>query len=211
MSDWISWDEAVEVVAREFPIERAEELLRAAILRGGALEVRTTDQGYTTNTPQGRYVLDAPDYPYFVGERRAYRKIEEVSLRTLKAWLRQLTSDPALAIDGNDFDTDQARGSESTELQTDTVGKSIQSPDAVNYRTGAPGRPSSAHLVKQEFQRRADAGELCDSLTQEAEYLSRWLVATFPNAPPMTQKTISNKFRAEYHEAQNRARNEMKA
>ena len=208
MSDWISWDEAVEVVAREFPIERAEELLRAAILRGGALEVRTTDQGYTTNTPQGRYVLDDPDYAYFVGEPRAYRKIEEVDLRTLKAWLRQLTSDPTPAMVGNSPDTDHARDAESaelqtdtTELQTDTTEQSKQSVDAFTYRTGAPGRPTSAHLVKQELQRRADAGELCEKLNQEAEHLSRWLVANHPRAAPMTPKTISNNFRATYSDA----------
>lgn len=91
---WISWDEAVEVIARDYSPERPEQLLRAAILRGGAIIVRAIDEGRTTGSLEGRYVPDNPSYPYALGEARPYRKIEDVDLQSLKVWLSDLKSDP---------------------------------------------------------------------------------------------------------------------
>ena len=175
MSDWISWEEAVEVVARHFPSERAERLLRAAVLRGGVVEVRVEDRGRTTGPLTGRYVPDNPDYPYAKDQSRPYYEIEAVGLRSLKRWLKALTSD-----------AEPAPGSE------------LAADDEGIYRSGAPGRPTSAHLVKAELKRRATAGELCASLASEAEHLSQWLTSQHPNAPGMTKKTISNSCRDAY-------------
>ena len=46
--------------------------------------------------------------------------------------------------------------------------------------TGAPGRPSSMHLIKPEFQRRAGAGLLEKSLNKESQALVVWLNARRP-------------------------------
>ncbi|MBZ6077573.1 hypothetical protein [Microvirga puerhi] len=66
--------------------------------------------------------------------------------------------------------------------------------------TGAPGRPSSMHLVEAEFQARCDRGEVEGSLTIEAKALSQWLRDTYPQSPPLTPKTIMNKLRDTYRQ-----------
>jgi hypothetical protein len=64
--------------------------------------------------------------------------------------------------------------------------------------TGAPGRPTSRHLVADEFMRRALAGGLEASLAEEARHLSTWLAAVHPKSPPMGHKAIENTLRSEY-------------
>jgi len=59
-------------------------------------------------------------------------------------------------------------------------------------RSGAPGRPSSMHLVLMEHLRRVEAGEACDSRTKEAKALVGWLRATHPTAHPLTWNTVRN-------------------
>jgi hypothetical protein len=63
------------------------------------------------------------------------------------------------------------------------------------YRTGAPGRPSSSHLVEAELDRRISSGTRSGSAAKEAESLADWLKSTHPKLPPMTKKTILNRFR----------------
>src|SRR5438445_700935 len=48
-------------------------------------------------------------------------------------------------------------------------------PDGLTYRTGAPGRPTSMHLIEPELRRRFQGGEQLPTMPKEAEYLSRWL------------------------------------
>ena len=61
-------------------------------------------------------------------------------------------------------------------------------------RSGAPGHPSSMHLVKLEMKRRAETSEMIKtSLRQEADQLVGWLAREHPEAPQLTQKTIQNK------------------
>jgi hypothetical protein len=67
--------------------------------------------------------------------------------------------------------------------------------NASEYRTGAPGRPSSSQLVEAELDRRAASGIRSSSATKEAEYLAGWLKITHPLAPQMSAKTILNKLR----------------
>jgi hypothetical protein len=98
-------------------------------------------------------------------------------------------------------------GSQSDENEPDQTGGSAMLAQSYEetggaspiYSTGAPGRPSSKHLVKPELRRRAENGLLLSTLTEEAGHLSRWLEETHPGAPPMTQKTIENSLRALYH------------
>ncbi len=70
--------------------------------------------------------------------------------------------------------------------------------DAPILSTGAPGRPSSRHLVANELKRRALAGTLEVSLANEARHLSAWLAAAHPEAPAMSQKSIENALRPDY-------------
>ena len=65
----------------------------------------------------------------------------------------------------------------------------------VSDRSGAPGAPSSSHLVKAEFQRRIDTNEMKQSLAEEAEVLSYWLAKTHPGLRPMKPRTIENSIR----------------
>jgi hypothetical protein len=64
-----------------------------------------------------------------------------------------------------------------------------------DYRTGAPGRPSSSHLVEAELDRRISEGTCSSNATKEAKLLAEWLKNTHPSLPPMTAKTIHNTFR----------------
>jgi hypothetical protein len=93
---FVSWDEAVEVVARDFQLEpeRAAALLSAAIKHGKApIEWIGNDEGHTTSSQLGvRDILFYPDHPYRAGEARPYVRIEDIDLKSLKAWLGALTA-----------------------------------------------------------------------------------------------------------------------
>ena len=73
-------------------------------------------------------------------------------------------------------------------------------------RSGAPGRPTSMHLVEAKFDARCARSEVASSLAEEARYLADWLRSAHPNAPPLTDKTIKNNLRAAYRQ-HNEARN----
>ena len=66
------------------------------------------------------------------------------------------------------------------------------------YKSGAPGRPSSKHLIKMEFEARCQRDETAKSVTLEAIALSRWLAETHPSAPQLTPKTIENQIRSAF-------------
>ncbi len=72
---------------------------------------------------------------------------------------------------------------------------------------GAPGRPSSMHLVELEYRARWDRGEANVSIGAEAQVLSEWLRNTYPDAPRLTPKTITNRLR---HEHQGRTKKTRK-
>lgn len=64
--------------------------------------------------------------------------------------------------------------------------------------SGAPGRPSSMHLIKREIRRRAKLGLLESSLNLESEALAIWLEEAYPEAHPTAPKTIQNRLRYLY-------------
>ena len=66
------------------------------------------------------------------------------------------------------------------------------------YETGAPGRPSSMHLIQQEFSARHERGQSATSITQEADELAKWLRKVHPKAAAVTAKTIKNRLSAEF-------------
>lgn len=65
-------------------------------------------------------------------------------------------------------------------------------------RTGAPGRPPAAYLVDPEAKRRRESREVLKSLTAEAKALLDWYKQRYPEGPPLTAKTIENRFRSEH-------------
>jgi hypothetical protein len=71
---------------------------------------------------------------------------------------------------------------------------------AYPQRSGAPGRPTSMHLVEAEFDARCPRGEVAASLAEEAQYLADWLKSAHPSAPSLTAKTIKNNLRAAYRQ-----------
>jgi hypothetical protein len=77
--------------------------------------------------------------------------------------------------------------------------QSIQPP-----KTGAPGRPSSMHVVQDEARRRRESGQAEEAVTSEAKYLKQWFDDHSPvGMPPLTARTIQNKIRAEHNEWRN--------
>lgn len=73
----------------------------------------------------------------------------------------------------------------------------ILPPDAGEItRTGMPGCPTKGRdIIGYEFQRRAEAGEIADSLAAEARALQAWYRETYPRRDCPTTKTIENNLR----------------
>ena len=70
--------------------------------------------------------------------------------------------------------------------------------EALDHRTGAPGRPSAMHLVEEEYRARWQRGEAETSINAEAAALADWLRAEHPRAPPLKPKSIANKLRKDH-------------
>jgi hypothetical protein len=64
---------------------------------------------------------------------------------------------------------------------------------ADQYRTGAPGRPTSMHLVEQHYSERCQQKEAKRKISHEADYLAEWLRLKHPREPKLTPKAIRNK------------------
>jgi hypothetical protein len=60
------------------------------------------------------------------------------------------------------------------------------------YSSGAPGRPTSMNLIRQEFEARYSRGETAGSITLESTALADWLAKAHPLAAPVKAKTIKN-------------------
>jgi hypothetical protein len=73
--------------------------------------------------------------------------------------------------------------------------------DKTLSHSGAPGRPSSKHLVELELTRRIESGqELAESKEAEAKSLSDWLGSNHQEQARMTAKTIENAFRSKLNQ-----------
>lgn len=81
------------------------------------------------------------------------------------------------------------------------------SPHPVAIKAKPPGRPSAMPHIWPEFERRAKAGVLEESLNREAELLAAWLKTYHPDAPPLTASTICGRIREKYHSAKSRLQN----
>lgn len=72
-------------------------------------------------------------------------------------------------------------------------------------QTGLSGRPAkSRHIIKAEFERRAQAGDLDESLSQFSKALLGWFLKEHPDKPAPTARVIENNLRHPYREARNR-------
>ena len=81
----------------------------------------------------------------------------------------------------------------------DLLGKSLSVPTlsdpAAIGRTGFAGRPSSAHLIRQEHGRRLNSLEAHESVAAEARALAFWLENEHPYMPAAKPKSIENNIR----------------
>lgn len=75
-----------------------------------------------------------------------------------------------------------------------------QCPSEIVPRTGAPGRPTSKHLVLAELERRSAAGPLEETLAGEAHLLSSWLRRNHPGMPQLTDRSTENVIRARFRD-----------
>jgi len=66
------------------------------------------------------------------------------------------------------------------------------------------GRPSHMPAIVQELERRAEAGELADTVTQEARELNDWAVGRGLGYPRLNDKSIRNRIGARYRELKER-------
>jgi hypothetical protein len=90
---------------------------------------------------------------------------------------------------------------ESVSGRGSAVATSLGAAEAGNdarYRTGAPGRPGSMHLIWHEYERRKHAGLLEPSLAAEARYLAEWLKRAHREAAPNKPRSIENRIRDDY-------------
>jgi hypothetical protein len=78
------------------------------------------------------------------------------------------------------------------------VARSWPFADVTPLVTGAPGRPTSMHLVELEYRDRWQRGEAETGIDAEAEALAEWLRTEHPDAPQLTPKTIANRLRHEH-------------
>ena len=72
--------------------------------------------------------------------------------------------------------------------------------DVSVYKTGYPGRPSSAQLIEAELRARASRGEMLLQIAREAAYLEAWLKSEHPSAPSAKAPSIENAIREVYRQ-----------
>ena len=89
-------------------------------------------------------------------------------------------------------------------LKTDVVrwwlwsGRGGGETSAVAHTSGAPGRPSSMHLIEDEHRARCERGEHCACVAAEARALHHWFRTAHPHERPATARTIENRIRDEH-------------
>jgi hypothetical protein len=69
---------------------------------------------------------------------------------------------------------------------------------AIPERTGAPGRPSSMHLIEAEHSARWDRGEAEGTIAAEARVLRAWFQNDYTGSPVPSALTIENRIRNEH-------------
>lgn len=103
-------------------------------------------------------------------------------------WLAEIVGPVVEDTNAGIIDEDDAGGVDHTAPETASK--------VVTYASGAPGRPSSMHLIKAELDRRIEEKQLGgDTIKAVSESLSKWLEDTHPEATPCQPKSIANALR----------------
>ena len=85
--------------------------------------------------------------------------------------------------------------------------KAIASPPTAPPRSSrtshhdGPGRPSTFHLIDNEFEQRIKRNAIEPSLRKQVQALSSWFKTANPQLQPYQPKTIANRLRARYRAA----------
>ena len=103
---------------------------------------------------------------------------------------RPLPSPPFWGISSDELDRALEALPEETTQQA-SVAPLVK--DAFIYRTGLPGKPSSWWLVEEEVRRRFTPDQAPMKTAEWARAMREWLRREHPNAPPVTEKTLTNK------------------
>jgi hypothetical protein len=181
-TEWMSGHEAIAHIRRADRCSEADaiEQLRAAIV-DRVVAARLPDPGSTKD--------NAPYPPWadkFVGDTSGGRR----QIPVPETWSRaEIRSDGTVLFFGRTYLFAVLR---EHVLRT--------WPDSTTYRTGAPGRPTSTHLIVEEARRRIRAGPHPATLKAFAQELAAWLSVTHPNAAPTKAKTIQNSIRVLWRE-----------
>ena len=125
-------------------------------------------------------------------EREDSRKREEQTLEVLRAIQRELA--------------DERKQRKSLELLVEKHEEELEL-----YRTGAPGRPGSSHLVVDEFKKRAARGEVEGTLADQSRVLAQWLRNAHPQAHPITPGRIENVLRIDFSETRKSTKRRRKS
>jgi len=201
MRVWLSMEAAIDHVIRVAQCGRQEarDALVLALI-DGAVESRFGDHGQEIKPsdwqtaryfapirgPNGKMVkggslrpfFDPPPEPETLPERPSPVEVRREDVERLWAaptTLQGTSGPPAVA-----------------DALVDKDGK-LLAPSRAGYRTGLPGKPTSWHLIEAEFRQRFEAGHSYPKVAEWARVLVAWLRAEHPSAPPVTEKTVSNR------------------
>lgn len=203
---WLPLSEAADLIRKtcECSVESAREALTGA-LRDGQIDARGTRPSRVYERAKASGGLQGSDLEL----RRAFPP--KVGCRLNSSFFLSHDIDWQTNNVGEATDVEVNRKSllqwlgegEPVAEGTEAVpeGADVGSVEADPYRTGAEGRPSVAHFVKTEFERRIGEDNLVKpTLAEEARVLEKWVTLKYPDGPPMTAHTIENRIRTRYNE-----------
>jgi hypothetical protein len=130
----------------------------------------------------------------------AYKEsLPEIACRGLDEYLARLAGE---RMAGNPYLAVAAKNIAALSLRVEKVfclgGSEARKP--AGLRSGAPGRPSSMDIVRNEHKSRCECGAASRSVTEESKFLAQWLKTSHPDTPQPTAKTIKNKISADHRQ-----------
>jgi hypothetical protein len=195
---WIQLNDAAWIIHTKLnvPMGEAHELLMKdatppAVPLVGLLMLEDED-GFKTPIEITRTKLRDGDVEFSSGGMTSdgdYISRIHVELNHLEAWLEKRKA-PVVQPAGREADS------------------ATETPDP--YQTGLPGRPTIAHLIDAEFQRRVRARETLTSISAEANALREWALTHHPAAPTPKPRSIENQIRSQYSRIKGQAADRTK-
>jgi hypothetical protein len=206
------------------PLKAFQDILRAQYHKRPALADEVTDKDWFLSRQAHKVILveetsntDPPLREDLPAQEREEFAAAWTACKTLRTGVQQgkvrlrgrlpgddfsRDIDPQDAMDGElvIWDDTLDMGREKKPYRVRCIAEDIQNLAAITdqYRTGAPGRPTSIQLVEAEHRARWDRGEALESIVAESEILEKWLKRIHPTAPQLTNKTIRNNLAAEH-------------